>query len=203
MRAVFYGFMFVCAMGGVAMADVVQRTDCAAVNAKITELSAIESPDDATTEQLTALQNQYRRDCTKRAAGRRTSGRGVVVTASVVTDESEIEVAPEQKIEEDKEYVCDVPDEHGCCPSETYTDKGEEGWVCCQSDGGVCFPPMAPEMTEEEKMALADANLEKGLCTDGSQPNKFGCCGDEVFKDLGDAVFACCNKSGDCYPPLK
>lgn len=48
------------------------------------------------------------------------------------------------------------------------------------------------------------ANLDAGLCADGSKPNKFGCCGDEVFKDLGDTVFACCPKSGgDCFPPMK
>lgn len=49
------------------------------------------------------------------------------------------------------------------------------------------------------------ANLDAGLCADGSQPNKFGCCGDEVFKDLGNTVFACCPKEGvgDCFPPLK
>lgn len=48
------------------------------------------------------------------------------------------------------------------------------------------------------------ANLDAGLCADGSKPNKYGCCGDEVFKDLGDTVFACCPKSGgDCFPPLK
>ncbi len=48
------------------------------------------------------------------------------------------------------------------------------------------------------------ANLEAGLCADGSAPNRFGCCGDEVFKDLGDTVFACCPKGGqgDCFPPL-
>jgi hypothetical protein len=50
------------------------------------------------------------------------------------------------------------------------------------------------------------ANLDAGLCADGSQPNKFGCCGDEVFKDLGNTVFACCPRdggNGDCFPPLK
>lgn len=49
------------------------------------------------------------------------------------------------------------------------------------------------------------ANLDAGLCADGSKPNKFGCCGDEIFKDLGNTVFACCPKdgNGDCFPPLK
>ena len=49
------------------------------------------------------------------------------------------------------------------------------------------------------------ANLDTRLCADGSVPNKFGCCGDEVFKDLGDTVFACCPKDSvsECFPPLK
>lgn len=47
-------------------------------------------------------------------------------------------------------------------------------------------------------------NLESGLCVDGTKPNRFGCCGDEIFKDMGNTVFACCPKSGgDCYPPIK
>lgn len=49
------------------------------------------------------------------------------------------------------------------------------------------------------------ANLDAGLCADGGAPNKFGCCGDEIFKDLGNTVFACCPRdgNGDCFPPLK
>lgn len=49
------------------------------------------------------------------------------------------------------------------------------------------------------------ANLDAGLCADGSAPNKFGCCGDEIFKDLGNTVFACCPKDSvsECFPPLK
>ena len=34
------------------------------------------------------------------------------------------------------------PDEHGCCPGETYTDMGEEGYNCCPNSGGDCFPPI-------------------------------------------------------------
>ena len=56
------------------------------------------------------------------------------------------------------------------------------------------------EITLEQELA----NLDTGLCADGSQPNRFGCCGDEIFKDLGNTVFACCPKEGgDCFPPLK
>ena len=59
--------------------------------------------------------------------------------------------------------------------------------------------PVEPELTAEQ----IDANLAAGLCADGAKPNKFGCCADEIFKDMGNAVFACCPKSGgDCFPPI-
>lgn len=104
---------------------------------------------------------------------------------------------------------CKTPDENGCCPGEVYTDMGDLGFNCCPTDGGMCMTPMAvekkaPEMTEEEKIAAANAMLEKGLCTDGTKPNKYGCCGKEIFKDLGNTVFACCpSDGGDCYPPIE
>ena len=60
--------------------------------------------------------------------------------------------------------------------------------------------PVEPELTAEQ----IDANFAAGLCADGAKPNKFGCCADEIFKDLGNAVFACCPKSGgDCFPPIE
>lgn len=34
------------------------------------------------------------------------------------------------------------PDGNGCCPGETYTDMGSEGFNCCPNDGGDCFPPI-------------------------------------------------------------
>ncbi|MDE6250706.1 MAG: hypothetical protein K2M34_03675 [Alphaproteobacteria bacterium] len=34
------------------------------------------------------------------------------------------------------------PDSYGCCTGEVYTDMGAEGFACCPSDGGDCFPPI-------------------------------------------------------------
>jgi len=34
------------------------------------------------------------------------------------------------------------PDVNGCCPGETYTDMGEQGFNCCPDAGGDCFPPI-------------------------------------------------------------
>ena len=43
------------------------------------------------------------------------------------------------------EYTCTdntEPDEHGCCPGETYTDMGDLGWNCCPDGNYDCFPPI-------------------------------------------------------------
>ena len=34
------------------------------------------------------------------------------------------------------------PDVNGCCPGETYTDMGDQGFNCCPNTGGDCFPPI-------------------------------------------------------------
>lgn len=63
---------------------------------------------------------------------------------------------------------------------------------------------LGPVETDEEKYARMAENLEAGLCPDGTTPNKYGCCGDEVFTDLGNLEFACCPKDGgNCFPPVK
>jgi len=44
--------------------------------------------------------------------------------------------------------TCDggfAPDANGCCPGETFTDMGEDGWNCCPDSGGDCFPPIEVE----------------------------------------------------------
>lgn len=35
-----------------------------------------------------------------------------------------------------------TPDTNGCCAGETYTDMGDQGFNCCPSGGGDCFPPI-------------------------------------------------------------
>ena len=41
--------------------------------------------------------------------------------------------------------TCDggiLPDQYGCCPGEEYTDMGDQGFNCCPTSGGDCFPPI-------------------------------------------------------------
>ena len=35
-----------------------------------------------------------------------------------------------------------LPDANGCCAGEIYTDMGDQGFNCCPSTGGDCFPPI-------------------------------------------------------------
>ena len=95
-----------------------------------------------------------------------------------------VESAPVDKVDEE-EVVAEQP-----VQEETVSELAEVA-------GGEVDPMIALEAEL--------ANLDAGLCADGSAPNKFGCCGDEIFKDLGNTVFACCPKDGggDCFPPLK
>lgn len=69
-----------------------------------------------------------------------------------------------------------------------------------------------PEKTPEELAAEEEArnaqiieNLSKGLCGDGTKPNRYGCCEGEVFKEVEPMVFGCCPKDGNgqCLEPMK
>lgn len=55
---------------------------------------------------------------------------------------------PAETVESQDILTCDdglAPDANGCCPGETFTDMGEDGWNCCPDSGGDCFPPITVE----------------------------------------------------------
>ncbi len=59
--------------------------------------------------------------------------------------EKEKKPKAEAVAEESSAVTCDGganPDSYGCCPGETYTDMGEDGFNCCPDAGGDCFPPI-------------------------------------------------------------
>lgn len=166
---------------------VVERMSCFDINTKITELSAIEEPDDDTIIELEKLKSDYRRKCMKSAGGRKTAAQGrSVINNDPIEEPAVIEEVAEETTEVEQVTVKE-PDAK---PKEQ--NKKEN------SSGGV------PATEEEIRMFEELVNLDMGLCADGTKPNKFGCCTDEIFKDLGNNVYACCPKTGgDCYPPLK
>lgn len=166
------GAVFTCG----ANAAIVERTDCNATRTEIDTLKAFEDPSDEMVQELAELEKIYRRDCMKRATGRRTSGHvikqettvpdQVAVTEDVDTPMAVVEEVQEEIVVVDTVQPADVP----------------------------------PAPTAEE----VEANEQAGLCPNGDAPNKFGCCAGEKFTDLGNTVFACCpDEGGDCFPPLR
>lgn len=178
-------------------AGVAARMTCADIQAQISELAAVEEPDADTVDALTKLKADYRRSCSRAARGRKTSAGVRIVKETSDAAESapgaDKEPADEEKVEEIVEEVIET----NSAPAE---EKNEE--VKTEEE-----PESVPEQdvpSEDELLEQELANLDAGLCADGTEPNKFGCCGDELFKDLGNAVFACCPKDGgDCFPPIK
>ena len=173
-----FALMLSCFVSG-AFADetqgVAERLSCADISARISEIGAIAEPTEEDAAELTKLKAEYRRMCSKSARGRRTSADVRVV----------VESAPVDKVDEE-EVVAEQPVQEEFAPVEEVAEETAD---------------VDPMIELEQELA----NLDAGLCADGSAPNKFGCCGDEIFKDLGNTVFACCPKDGggDCFPPLK
>ncbi|MBD5391855.1 hypothetical protein HDR66_03560 [bacterium] len=199
----------------VASADVVERKTCDEMSAAIAELSSRDNDlTDDEAEQLATLRTQHRQNCSKRAGARG--------ARTIANSRAPVKEAVKIKDADDSGAGCASPDANGCCPGETLTDM-DGVFYCCESDGEMCFPatvaPVAPvatavatatpepataQKTDAEIAAEIAANIEKGLCGDGTKPNKYGCCGDEKFKDMGNLEFACCPADGgQCYPPIK
>lgn len=175
-----FTLMLSCFVSGAFADDPVQvvaeRLSCKDIAVRVSEVAAIEEPTEEETAELAKLKAEYRRMCVKSGRGRRSSADSrVVIEATPVAEQADVV----------ETVVVDAATEEQ--PTE---------------------PTTTEEVAEVDPMVVLEqelANLDAGLCADGSQPNKFGCCGDEVFKDLGNTVFACCPRDfeGDCFPPLK
>jgi hypothetical protein len=166
-------------------ARLAERLSCSDVQAKIVELSGVEDMDDATATELENLKIEYRSKCSRSAAKRKSSAvKNTVVPASVVKPDLDDET--ETTVE--TEIVEPVTEEQEIVATEEV---------------------VVPVVDEEALLEQELANLDAGLCTDGTEPNKFGCCAGEIFRDLGNSVFACCPKDAgkmvevECFPPIK
>ncbi len=214
LKNLFVGLCAVVLCAPALAADVSQRTDCTDVQARINQLSAIESPSAEQASELSALQAQYRADCSRSASGRRTIASGrvtasnmvaaaatpvaatpvvetVVVTARTILNEYLTErqnLCNELKSDIDKLVA------NGASDAETEPLQNQYDADCEEIDRSETV-----EIDEE----TAARNVSSGLCEDGSKPNKFGCCEGETFTDMGNLVFACCpDDGGACYPPI-
>lgn len=210
------GCMCIVGLPAVA-AGVTERTDCTAVGARISELSAIENPDATVADELAQLQATYRRDCSISTAGRRTSGRsatnvgaaGTTANTNVDTSGLTVDTALSQFLT-DKQKICkDLSSNIAALITTGATDADLQPLVDTYHTD--CLGEPAPATTDDTDSAstepvdpeTAAANMAAGLCPDGSQPNRFGCCAGETFKDMGNLVFACCPDDGsECHTPI-
>ena len=187
----FFGILFTT----VVMADeydlnIVERMSCDDIQVKITELSLVTEPDEVVIEDLTNLKAEYRRNCTKSARGRRNAAASRVIVDVPVQEPEEI-------------YLDDVSTEvlEGALVLEEIelTEQTELSEDTVSEDTALLEEELLRKELEQEL-----ANLDAGLCADGTNPNKYGCCTDELFKEISNMVFACCPKDGgDCFPPIK
>lgn len=169
--------------------NVGQRMSCTEIQSEMDSLAATEDLDEEGVARLEKLKSDYRNKCMKRATGRKT-GRAKVQLVQVQDVVPQDETQTETK-QADGQSGCDNPDKNGCCPGETYTDLGDQGWNCCTENNEHCFPPM-------------EIQKDFSLCDDGTNPDKNGCCAGETYTDLKDLGWNCCMADGvTCFPPIK
>lgn len=193
-------------------ADVSERMDCTEMQARINQLSAMETLDEAQSSELSNLQSQYRSNCSKSASGRRTSAssRVATATATAATNENTVQVVETVIITSQSVLNDYLAERKNLC-------EGLKTDMDTLTAAGVSSTELQPLQSQynndcnnidkskivEIDAVTAAANVASGLCTDGSKPNQFGCCEGETFKDMGNLVFACCpDDGGECYPPI-
>lgn len=194
----------------VGAAEVTDRTDCTTLQSKINELSAISSPDESQTAELTKLQAQYRSICSKTATGRRTSAAGRVSSSTATAAQVEASVVETVVLTTKSALDSYLAERQSLC-------DGLKKDIDSLTQAGTTETEIKPLQNQYDKdckdidksqiveidAETAAANVAAGLCTDGSKPNQFGCCEGETFKDIGNLVFACCpDDGGECYPPI-
>lgn len=190
---------------------VTARKTCAEIKAEIETLSEIVNPDDETAAQLKQLQTMQRSNCVAKSVGRRTVMRNIAAIKQaqntvVVNSDALSEYLANKKSNCDKlnSEIAKMAASDDASQADALASMRGVYDMDCVEKTAQNTAPAEPELSVEEWAAQYDANLAAGLCGDGTKPNRYGCCTDETFRDMGDARFACCPKTGgDCFPPIK
>ncbi len=186
------------------VAKVAERVTCADIKSKLSELEI----NDENKDEIEKLKSDYRRFCTPKAAKRRASDSSAIMyakSAGIKAASLSIEL-DEKKDSESQENEEKKPVAIAVATEEVEVKEPDVTVESDVVDGDVVndLEPMDTRTPEEIQLEKELENLAAGLCADGTKPNRFGCCTDEIFKDLGDLVFACCPKDGgDCYEPIE
>lgn len=205
--------LFVCSANAEDVADSVVESGGANVSERITcdgikaQLAALEVSDE-NMDEINKLKSDYRKYCTPRAAKRRASDTAAILYAKTAQTKT-VPASVDLDIDESKEDdATEQPVKVAQVAEPTKTEQVESTALVVDTTDVAADDASVPsaDTPSEADIALEKelANLAAGLCADGAKPNKYGCCDGEVFKDLGNLVFACCPKDGgDCYEPIE
>ncbi len=155
---------------------VASRLSCDEIKKRITELrkEVVANPD--LNEELETMLVRQRSQCASRARGRPVRNYENINPVTVI-DSGIIEPETEAEVVEEEVKVVE--------PKPVKKTKKELE---------------AEQIAQEQQIA---ENLAKGLCADGTKPNKYGCCPGEKFKEVSQMKFACCPEEGECVEPRK
>lgn len=184
--------------------NVSERVTCADIKSELDSLEI----NDENQARIDKLKSEYRRFCTPKAAKRRASDTSAIMYAKTAQAKAApvvIDVEPEKVEVSDENADAEVTTETTAVATVTDVapDEKKSDTVTDTANAADTPEPVDTRTPEEIQLEKELENLAAGLCADGTKPNKYGCCTDEIFKDLGDLVFACCPKDGgDCYEPI-
>ena len=184
--------------------NVTERVTCAGIKSELDSLEI----NDENQARIDKLKSEYRRFCTPKAAKRRASDTSAIMYAKTAQAKAApvvIDLESEKVEASDENADAEVTTETTAVATVTdVVPDGKKSDAVTDTANAADTPePVDTRTPEEIQLEKELENLAAGLCADGTKPNKYGCCADEIFKDLGNLVFACCPKDGgDCYEPI-
>jgi len=165
---------------------VVARMTCDDIKVKISELRAQVNANPDLQEELDNLLKKQRGQCARSSRARPV--RNLNNAMPQIEEPIEEEVVEEEVVEKPKKKK----KKKQKAVTEDVVEVVEEA-------------PVSAEQKQKEMEIKRAESATKGLCPGDVNPNKFGCCDGEKFKDLGNLKFACCLKDDEskCYQPIK
>lgn len=207
-----------CATAAYAADGLTGRVPCGDIMAQIEELSAKSDRSAEEVSELKSLRMQYSTQCQRTPTARRGNARSISNVLSAKSADAlnaERGVGDVDSFLKKKQENCrQLSDAIEKLKSADEPDTAEIEKMQAQYDADCvekpaaeeepAAPEEAPAPTPEEEAARIAELIAKGLCADGTKPNKYGCCTGEKFKDLGNLQFACCKEDTDeCFPPME
>lgn len=180
-----------------------ERKSCDDIATEIAELSTIADPDEETLKTLDELKQKQRSICNKNA-GSRSIQTTTSMRARGPQSPSRIRPTEETTEPESENLTTDLETETISIDISDSDLPQSETPAITETQPDTLPISEFPDTETTVALDQISGNITSGLCSDGSAPNKYGCCGNEIFKEVENLTFACClPDGGDCFPPIK